>query len=161
MGLSRWRPVGGLRLRGATDDGPHPPLPSTRRGLHGWRPGHIDPQVGENCVKDTKEEAQNIFLFYSTWQKFASESAYVRVNSLNARVLFKYRQVRLRNCDTSMSLWVCPSVPVSVRSGGVDRSATRRFASLTYFGEVLLGLHINASSLWRKCTSHQTTYTWK
>ena len=65
MGLSRRRPVGGLRLRGATDDGPPPLLPSTstRRGLRGWRPGHSDragkgmcPQVGENCVKDTKEE---------------------------------------------------------------------------------------------------------
>ena len=38
-----------------------PLLPSTRRGLHGWWPGHSDtgmrPQVGENnCVKDTKEE---------------------------------------------------------------------------------------------------------
>ena len=63
MGLSRWRPVGGLRLRGATDDGPPPLLPSTRRGLHGWPPGHSDragkgmrPQVRKNCVKDTKEE---------------------------------------------------------------------------------------------------------
>ena len=46
MGLSRRRPVGGLRLRGATDDGPPPLLPSTRRRL----------QVGKNCVKDTKEE---------------------------------------------------------------------------------------------------------
>ena len=35
MGLSRRRPVGGLRLRGATDDGPPPLLPSTRQGLHG------------------------------------------------------------------------------------------------------------------------------
>ena len=34
MGLSRLRPVGGLRLRGATDDGPPPLLPSTRRGLY-------------------------------------------------------------------------------------------------------------------------------
>ena len=63
MGLSRWRPVGGLRLRGAPDDGPPPLLPSTRLCLHGWRPGHCDragkgmcPQVGENCMKDTKEE---------------------------------------------------------------------------------------------------------
>ena len=29
-GQSRRRPVGGLRLRGATDDGPPPLLPSTR-----------------------------------------------------------------------------------------------------------------------------------
>ena len=29
MGLSRRRPVGGLRLRGATDDGPPPLLPPT------------------------------------------------------------------------------------------------------------------------------------
>ena len=35
MGLSRRRPVGGLRLRGATDDGPPPILPPTRRGLYG------------------------------------------------------------------------------------------------------------------------------
>ena len=35
MGLSQRRPVGGFRLRGATDDGPPPLLPSTRRGLHG------------------------------------------------------------------------------------------------------------------------------
>ena len=63
MGLSRRRPVGGLRLRGATDDGPPPLLPSTRRGLHGCRPGHSDragngmrPQVGKNCVKDKKNE---------------------------------------------------------------------------------------------------------
>ena len=35
MGLSRRRPVGGLRLRGATDDGPPPLLPPTRRGLYG------------------------------------------------------------------------------------------------------------------------------
>ena len=35
MGLSRRCPVSGLRLRGATDDGPPPLLPSTRRGLHG------------------------------------------------------------------------------------------------------------------------------
>ena len=63
MGLSRRRSVGGLRLRGATDDGPPPLLPSTRRGPHDWRPGHSDrarkglrPQVGGNCVKDTKEE---------------------------------------------------------------------------------------------------------
>ena len=35
MGLSRRRPVGGLRLRGATVDGPPPLLPSTRRGLYG------------------------------------------------------------------------------------------------------------------------------
>ena len=35
MGLSRRRPVGGLRLRGATYDGLPPLLPSTRRGLHG------------------------------------------------------------------------------------------------------------------------------
>ncbi len=63
MGLSRRRPVGGLRLRGATDDGPPPLLPSTRRGLYGWPPGHSDragkgmrPQVGEHCVKDTTEE---------------------------------------------------------------------------------------------------------
>ena len=41
-GLYRRRPVGGLRLRGATDDGPPPLLPSTRRGLHGRRPGHSD-----------------------------------------------------------------------------------------------------------------------
>ena len=34
MGLSLRRPVGGLRLRGAIDDGPPPLLPSTRRGLH-------------------------------------------------------------------------------------------------------------------------------
>ena len=63
MGLSRRRPVGGLRLRGATDDGPPPLLPSTRRGLQSRRPGHRDragkdirPQVGKNRVKDTKEE---------------------------------------------------------------------------------------------------------
>ena len=35
MGLSRRRSVGGLRLRGATEDDPPPLLPSTRRGLHG------------------------------------------------------------------------------------------------------------------------------
>ena len=35
MGLSRRRPVGGLRLRGATDDGPPSLLPPTRRGLNG------------------------------------------------------------------------------------------------------------------------------
>ena len=35
MGLSRQRPVGGLRLRGATDDDPHPLLPYIRRGLYG------------------------------------------------------------------------------------------------------------------------------
>ena len=35
MGQSRRRPVGGLRLRGATDDGPPPLLPSTRRDLYG------------------------------------------------------------------------------------------------------------------------------
>ena len=35
MGLSRRRPVGRLRLRGATDDGPPPLLPSTTRGLYG------------------------------------------------------------------------------------------------------------------------------
>ena len=35
MGLSRRRPVGGLRLRGATDDGPPPLLPPTRRGMSG------------------------------------------------------------------------------------------------------------------------------
>ena len=35
MGLSRRCPVGGLRLRGATDDGPPPLLSPTRRGLHG------------------------------------------------------------------------------------------------------------------------------
>ena len=35
MGLSRRRPVGGLRLRGTTDDGPPPILPSTRRGIYG------------------------------------------------------------------------------------------------------------------------------
>ena len=35
MGLSRRRPVGGLRLRGETDDGPPPLLPSTRRCLCG------------------------------------------------------------------------------------------------------------------------------
>ena len=40
--------------------------------------------------------------------------------------------------NLSEPLVVCPSVPVCVRSGGLDRSATRRFASLTYFGEVLL-----------------------
>ena len=34
MGLSRRLPVGGLRLREATDDGPPPLLPSTRRGLY-------------------------------------------------------------------------------------------------------------------------------
>ena len=34
MGLSRRRPVGGLRLWGATDDGPPPLLPSTRRDLY-------------------------------------------------------------------------------------------------------------------------------
>ena len=33
MGQYRRRPVGGLRLRGATDDGPPPLLPPTRRGL--------------------------------------------------------------------------------------------------------------------------------
>ena len=33
--LSRRRPVGGLRLWGATDDCPLPLLPSSRRGLHG------------------------------------------------------------------------------------------------------------------------------
>ena len=36
--MRRWGyldPVGGLRLRGATYDGPPPLLPSTRRGLHG------------------------------------------------------------------------------------------------------------------------------
>ena len=38
MRLSRRRPVGGLRLRGATDDGPPPLLPPTRRGMYGWRP---------------------------------------------------------------------------------------------------------------------------
>ena len=63
MGLTRRCPVGGLRLRGATDDGPPPLLPPTTRGLYGWRPGHSDragkgmrPQVGEHCVKDTTEE---------------------------------------------------------------------------------------------------------
>ena len=35
MGLSQRRPVGGLRLRGATDDGPPHLLPPTRRGLYG------------------------------------------------------------------------------------------------------------------------------
>ena len=35
MGQSRRRPVGGLRLLGATDDGPPPLLPSTRRDLYG------------------------------------------------------------------------------------------------------------------------------
>ena len=36
MGLSRRRPVvGGLRPRGATDDGPPALLPPTRRGLYG------------------------------------------------------------------------------------------------------------------------------
>ena len=39
--------------------------------------------------------------------------------------------------NLSEPLGVCPSVSVSVRSGGVDRLATRRFASLTYFVEVL------------------------
>ena len=55
--------LAGLRLRGATDDCPPPLLPPTRRGLYGWRPGHIDrpgkgmcPQLGENCAKDTTEE---------------------------------------------------------------------------------------------------------
>ena len=45
-GLSRRRSVGGMRLRGATDDGPSPLLPSTRRGLHCWRPGHSDRAAG-------------------------------------------------------------------------------------------------------------------
>ncbi len=35
MGQSRRHPVGGLRLRGATDDGPPPLLSSTRRDLYG------------------------------------------------------------------------------------------------------------------------------
>ena len=35
MGLSQRRPVGGMRLWGATYDGPPPILPSTRRGLNG------------------------------------------------------------------------------------------------------------------------------
>ena len=35
QGLSRRRPVGGLRMRGATYDGPPPLLPYTRRCLHG------------------------------------------------------------------------------------------------------------------------------
>ena len=71
MGLSRRGPVGGLRLRGATDDGPPPLLSSTRRGLHGRRPGHSDragngmrPQVGKNCVKDTKDETSG----FTRWQ---------------------------------------------------------------------------------------------
>ena len=34
-GVGRAKTVGGLRLRGATDDDPPPLLPSTRRGLHG------------------------------------------------------------------------------------------------------------------------------
>ena len=34
MGLSRRRPVGGMRLRGATDEGSPPLLPSTRQGLY-------------------------------------------------------------------------------------------------------------------------------
>ena len=63
MWLSRRRTVGGLRLRGATDDGPPTLMPSTRQGLYGWQPGHSDragkvmrPQVGENCVNDTTEK---------------------------------------------------------------------------------------------------------
>ena len=66
MGLSRRRPVGGLRLRGASDDGPPTLLPPTIRGLYGWRPGHSDSagkgmrlQVGEHCVKDTTEEEEH------------------------------------------------------------------------------------------------------
>ena len=58
MTPSRWIATAGSHRRW-----PPPLLPSTRRGLHGWRPGHSDwagkgmcPQVGENCVKDTKEE---------------------------------------------------------------------------------------------------------
>ena len=35
MGLSRRCPVGGLRLQGATDDGPPPLLSPARRGLYG------------------------------------------------------------------------------------------------------------------------------
>ena len=35
MGISRRRPVGGLRLRGASADGPPPRMPSTRRGMYG------------------------------------------------------------------------------------------------------------------------------
>ena len=69
MGLSRRRPVGVLRMREATDDGPPPLLPSTRRDLYGWRPSQSDragkgmrPQVGDNCVKDMKEEEDQIMI---------------------------------------------------------------------------------------------------
>ena len=59
--------------------------------------------------------------------------------------------------NLSDPLVVCPFVSVSVRIG-VDRSATRHFGSL--LGKCY-SVNINALSLWRKCTSHQTTYTWK
>ena len=44
--------TGGLRLRGATDDDPPPLLPSTRRGLPGWRPGHSDWLIEFNPLGD-------------------------------------------------------------------------------------------------------------
>ena len=47
----------------------------------------------------------------------------------------------------------CPSVRMSVRSGGVDRSTTRRFASLTYFGEVLLCPHKRVVTMTKMYTS--------
>ena len=66
-GLSRRHPVGGLRLRGATDDGPPPLLPPTRRGLYGGhsdRAGRHAPAVGKNCVKDTIEEEDHQCSYY-------------------------------------------------------------------------------------------------
>ena len=88
MGLSRRRPVCGMRLRGATDDCPPPLLPSTRRVLHGCRPGYSDragngmrPQVGKNCVKDTKEEEDQLItgdfnakeICWETWSTSSSD----------------------------------------------------------------------------------------
>ena len=145
MGLSRWRPVGGLRLRGATDDGPPPLLPSTRRGLHGWWPGHSDragkdmcPQVGENCVKDTKEEEDPV-----TYQS-------IRALSRISTVMFVTR-------ETGWSLWgkskakISPNSPKTAALYSTFIRVEARSLHHNGFHTIFIKL------LWSSCKFHQNS----
>ena len=71
------------------------------------------------------------------------------------------------NGDSNQGSLDCESgiLPTELPRSGVEKSAMRmrRFASLAWlrFWGKCYSININASSLRRKCTSHQTTYPWK
>ena len=172
MGLSRRRPLGGLGLRDATDDGPPPLLPPTRWGLYGWRPGKgMRPQMGEHCVEDTTEEdptyMQSFIISHSSRvEQYGDMSSDSRNNTISNFLKMNWVIGSPPKFDTLLaSLYLtymhsfiishssCAEQYGDMSSEGLTHSDTHTFFKFNW----VTGHHQTLTYYWH----HSTRHTWK